>query len=158
MTPCSWHGEDEDEECPPVEPGERIGEFEVHRLLGKGAFSRVALAQWKGKGREGEQDEYKGERGVVALKLITRESYEGNDRMRISVEREVEVLKVRFVFLFPDVSERWEADTNAHHSGYTTPRSCRSRQRSRPRYTPPSHWTTRQAGSCSTFSPRGTAT
>jgi serine/threonine protein kinase len=63
-----------------VEKGDRIGDYLIARLLGKGAFSRVALAE-----KEGEQ---------VALKLIERKSCEGNERMRISVLREVEVLKV----------------------------------------------------------------
>ena len=76
-------GEKQGETPAPV-AGEKIGTYEVARVLGKGAFSRVALA--KGKGREGE---------LVALKLIARSSYAGNERMRISVVREVEVLKVR---------------------------------------------------------------
>ncbi|KAK4701299.1 hypothetical protein P7C70_g4934, partial [Phenoliferia sp. Uapishka_3] len=92
ITPASWQGEEADEEdCPPVVEGEEVGDFEVVRVLGKGAFSRVALAKWKGKGKEGEEP--RGEADLVALKLITRQSYEGNERMRISVVREVEVLK-----------------------------------------------------------------
>lgn len=63
--------------------GDRVGEYKVVRVLGKGAFSRVALAR-KGEGTETE----------VALKLIERGSCERNERMRISVLREVEVLKV----------------------------------------------------------------
>lgn len=78
-------GEKEGEVPEPV-TGENIGAYEVVKVLGKGAFSRVALA--KGKGREDE---------LVALKLIARSSYAGNERMRISVVREVEVLKVRFL-------------------------------------------------------------
>ncbi|GAA5888036.1 hypothetical protein JCM16303_000188 [Sporobolomyces ruberrimus] len=64
-----------------IEDGDRVGEYSVVRLLGKGAFSRVALAQ---KDNETKQ---------VALKLMDRKSCEGNERMRISVLREVEVLK-----------------------------------------------------------------
>lgn len=73
-------------------PGEVVGAYRIVRILGKGAFSRVALASRKGKEREvdptGPPDE------LVALKMIARRSYEGNERMRISVVREVEVLKV----------------------------------------------------------------
>ncbi|GAA5944225.1 hypothetical protein JCM1841_003038 [Sporobolomyces salmonicolor] len=73
--------------------GDRVGEFVVERLLGKGAFSRVALARrgrvQKGKARE--QDD--GNEEKVALKLIAKRTCEGNERMRISVLREVEVLK-----------------------------------------------------------------
>lgn len=72
--------------------GDRVGEYVVVRVLGKGAFSRVALAR-KG---EGDKDKEKG----VALKLIERGSCERNERMRISVLREVEVLKVRTPFSF----------------------------------------------------------
>ncbi|GAA5911587.1 uncharacterized protein JCM6883_002414 [Sporobolomyces salmoneus] len=64
-----------------IEKGDRIGDYDVVKLLGKGAFSRVALAQKRPEEKE------------VALKLMERKSCEGNERMRISVLREVEVLK-----------------------------------------------------------------
>ncbi|GAA6012177.1 hypothetical protein JCM11491_001775 [Sporobolomyces phaffii] len=69
-----------------VEPGDRVGDYIIQRLLGKGAFSRVALAQMDGKDAVGGHNQ-------VALKLMDRKSCEGNERMRISVLREVEVLK-----------------------------------------------------------------
>lgn len=76
--------------------GDVLGDFVVEKLLGKGSFSRVALAsRRKGKGKDsGGEREREGE--MVALKMIARKSHEGNERMRISVVREVEVLKVRF--------------------------------------------------------------
>lgn len=108
-TTLDWHGKPVSaDDCPPVVPGEWIGEFEVVKVLGMGSFSRVALAKWKGKGRAEEPRRApsgEGEVGVFALKLITRKSYQGNERMRISVVREVEVLKVRFP-LFLLVSPR----------------------------------------------------
>ncbi|GAA5972761.1 hypothetical protein JCM3765_007558, partial [Sporobolomyces pararoseus] len=64
-----------------IEKGDLVGDYKVIRLLGKGAFSRVALAS------KGEKE------GEVALKLMERKSCETNERMRISVLREVEVLK-----------------------------------------------------------------
>lgn len=87
--------DDESEADPAPKAGDTIGSFTVVKLLGKGAFSRVALATRKGKEREiAAGDEGKaGE--LVALKMIAKRSYEGNERMRISVVREVEVLKVR---------------------------------------------------------------
>ncbi|GAA5980901.1 hypothetical protein JCM11641_005478 [Rhodosporidiobolus odoratus] len=82
---------EEDASNPPVpRRGEQIGTFSVERLLGKGAFSRVALARAStDKVREAAGE---GER-AVALKLVARSMYEGNERMRISLVREVEVLK-----------------------------------------------------------------
>lgn len=82
--------EDDFETDSATKPGELVGQFVVVKLLGKGAFSRVALASRKGKERE--EEGIVGE--LVALKMITKRSYEGNERMRISVVREVEVLKV----------------------------------------------------------------
>lgn len=76
------------------EKGDKIGEWEVVKLLGKGSFSRVALARSRSKKNvDSKEDE------LVALKMILRKSYEGNERMRISVVREVEVLKVRSFIL-----------------------------------------------------------
>ena len=89
MTP-----EDESGADPAPKAGESIGAFTVVKLLGKGAFSRVALATRKGKEREVDGDEGEKAGELVALKMIAKRSYEGNERMRISVVREVEVLKV----------------------------------------------------------------
>lgn len=100
-------------DLPPLpQPGDRLGEYTVERILGKGAFSRVALATrrrvsptrrrgdaLRTKGSEGVQEreeEREVEEEKVALKLVARSACEGNERMRISVLREVEVLKVRF--------------------------------------------------------------
>lgn len=68
-------------------PGDLLGEYRIEKMLGKGAFSRVAL------GRRTVTDKTSGGE-LVALKLIAVKSYEGNERMRISVVREVDVLKV----------------------------------------------------------------
>lgn len=90
-----------DEAPPPLgedeapKPGDLVGEYTLEKLLGKGAFSRVALARRKGKG-SGE---------LVALKMIAKKSWEGNERMRISVVREVEVLKVSFQWSLPCFSK-----------------------------------------------------
>ncbi|GAA6042212.1 hypothetical protein JCM8097_005095 [Rhodosporidiobolus ruineniae] len=87
---------------PAPERGERLGGYTVERVLGKGAFSRVALARRdrgeratrNGGGRRAEGEEGGGGGGeLVALKLVARQACEGNERMRISVLREVEVLK-----------------------------------------------------------------
>ncbi|GAA5933171.1 uncharacterized protein JCM15063_002317 [Sporobolomyces koalae] len=65
-----------------IEQGDVVGHYSIQKVLGKGAFSRVALAL---------DDKQAGHQ--VALKLMDRKSCEGNERMRISVLREVEVLK-----------------------------------------------------------------
>ena len=89
--------EDESGADPAPKSGEVIGAFTVVKLLGKGAFSRVALATRKGKEREIDVEGGKaGE--LVALKMIAKRSYEGNERMRISVVREVEVLKASSLY------------------------------------------------------------
>lgn len=95
---------DEMDLAPQLQPGESLGDYVVERLLGKGAFSRVALARQKearpelqertGRARTASRDGGI-DGGVVAIKLVKRKTCEGNDRMRISVMREVEVLKVR---------------------------------------------------------------
>lgn len=72
---------------PAPEPGDLLSEYSVVRALGQGAFSKVVMGKWKGKQREGHPD-------VAALKLISKKSYIGDERMRTSVVREVEVLKV----------------------------------------------------------------
>jgi hypothetical protein len=59
-------------------------EYTIVKRLGTGAFSKVVLAKRKG------------EKLPVAVKAISKSSIERNDRMKISVLREVEVLKVRF--------------------------------------------------------------
>ncbi|GAA5952419.1 hypothetical protein JCM10213_006674 [Rhodosporidiobolus nylandii] len=73
--------------------GDRIGEYTVERVLGKGAFSRVALARPRRERAGGKDAAGGGGEGLVALKLVARSACEGNERMRISVLREVEVLK-----------------------------------------------------------------
>ncbi|KAM0792035.1 hypothetical protein ACM66B_004743 [Microbotryomycetes sp. NB124-2] len=69
-------------------PGDRLGEFEVVKMLGKGAFSHVALGR-----RIGRQAAPVSASELVALKLVPVQQFKENDRMRISVMREVEVLK-----------------------------------------------------------------
>lgn len=67
-------------------------EYTIERQIGTGAFSKVVLVRRdqpldaKGKAKE-----------LLAVKMIDRKTVEQNDRMRISVLREVEVLKVRFI-------------------------------------------------------------
>ncbi|GAA6051333.1 hypothetical protein JCM3770_004488 [Rhodotorula araucariae] len=91
-----------DEEPAPLRQGDRVGDYIVQRVLGKGSFSRVALARLaKGKGRDTDAQIHArtasrdagADGGLVALKLIGKKSYETNERMRISVMREAEVLK-----------------------------------------------------------------
>ncbi|GAA5997863.1 uncharacterized protein JCM10292_006867 [Rhodotorula paludigena] len=89
---------------PPVAKGDVIGDYAVDRVLGKGAFSRVALAHLvkgkeravngrdRGHARTASRDAG-ADGGLVALKLMSRKTCEANDRMRISVMREAEVLK-----------------------------------------------------------------
>ena len=57
--------------------------YRIVRTLGRGAFSRVVMARRAG------TDE------TVAVKLLDRRTIGSNPRMRISVVREVEILKVR---------------------------------------------------------------
>ncbi|GAA5844269.1 hypothetical protein JCM11251_003747 [Rhodosporidiobolus azoricus] len=93
----------EDGNVPPLpQKGERLGDYVVERVLGKGAFSRVALAKriWReGEGERGmpreraDVSDEEGKAGLFALKLVARTACEENERMRISVLREVEVLK-----------------------------------------------------------------
>ncbi|GAA5989300.1 hypothetical protein JCM10908_001247 [Rhodotorula pacifica] len=93
---------DEDDNAPQLQHGDRLGDFVIERALGKGAFSRVALARRSeaferqrpkmGHARTASRDGG-GDGGLVALKLVRRKACEGNERMRISVMREVEVLK-----------------------------------------------------------------
>lgn len=87
------HDEEDDDE-PIPHKGDEIGQdYVVEKVLGKGSFSRVVLGRRKKrKLKDGKEDD--ADEGVVALKLITRKSYTGNERMKISVLREVEVLKV----------------------------------------------------------------
>ncbi|GAA5850875.1 hypothetical protein JCM3766R1_005909 [Sporobolomyces carnicolor] len=66
---------------------DRVGKYRVVKWLGKGAFSRVAL----GKPIVSADGDDEGQE--FALKLIERKSCETNERMRISVLREVQVLK-----------------------------------------------------------------
>ncbi|GAA5905594.1 hypothetical protein JCM6882_008723 [Rhodosporidiobolus microsporus] len=99
--PSTDDGENDADAPPLPQRGDKLGDFVVDRVLGKGAFSRVALARreaQKGKGRAGDvrrgsKDAAQEKDEVVALKLVARTACEGNERMRISVLREVEVLK-----------------------------------------------------------------
>ncbi|GAA5952001.1 hypothetical protein JCM8115_005300 [Rhodotorula mucilaginosa] len=94
--------EPEDDTAPQLQHGDRLGDFVIERALGKGAFSRVALARRSeaferprpktGHARTASRDGGS-DGGLVALKLVRRKACEGNERMRISVMREVEVLK-----------------------------------------------------------------
>ncbi|KAH8927276.1 Pkinase-domain-containing protein [Atractiella rhizophila] len=61
-------------------------EFEVVKVLGEGSFSKVvgARKRRKGSGKEGE---------MVAIKLIKKRMWQENERMKVSVVRELEVLK-----------------------------------------------------------------
>lgn len=88
--------------------GDMIGEYRIERLLGNGAFSRVALAR---------STDSVTQSGLVALKLITVKSYDGNERMRVSVVREIDVLRVSN--RIPNVVERNLRLTRA-------PASCRT--------------------------------
>lgn len=100
----SSQSEEEEDTAPQLQHGDRLGEFVIERTLGKGAFSRVALARKSealdrsrakpGHARTASRDGGS-DGGLVALKLVKRKACEGNERMRISVMREVEVLKVR---------------------------------------------------------------
>ncbi|GAA94282.1 uncharacterized protein L969DRAFT_80274 [Mixia osmundae IAM 14324] len=66
-----------------VTPGTMLNKrFLVTRLAGKGAFSRVVIA-----------DDQQSNGSSVAIKLVDRQSYSRNERMKISVQREVEVLR-----------------------------------------------------------------
>lgn len=91
VVPPSLHQEDE----PPPREGEIVGDYVVVNSLGKGAFSKVALARKRikdaSRSRSVSEDE-----GLVALKMIRKKLYDENDRMKTSVTREVEVLKVSF--------------------------------------------------------------
>ncbi|KPV75340.1 uncharacterized protein RHOBADRAFT_53329 [Rhodotorula graminis WP1] len=94
-----------EDEGAPLQRGDRVGDYVVERVLGTGSFSRVALARLaKGKSRERESSSRGAatptgtsgssvEPGLVALKLLLKKTCEANERMRISVMREVEVLK-----------------------------------------------------------------
>ncbi|KAK4048751.1 hypothetical protein OIV83_004517 [Microbotryomycetes sp. JL201] len=84
--------------------GEQLGEFEVVKLLGKGAFSRVALGR-----RRRPSD------GFFALKLVPVGQFRGNDRMRISVLREIEVLKVLSLFKAVRAELTRFTPQNVHH-------------------------------------------
>ncbi|BGP22531.1 serine/threonine protein kinase [Rhodotorula toruloides] len=90
---------EESDSAPVVQVGDRLGDYVIDRLLGKGAFSRVALARMsKGKGRakghaRTASRDAGADGGLVALKMIGKKGCESNERMRISVMREVEVLK-----------------------------------------------------------------
>ncbi|BGP29768.1 hypothetical protein JCM10296v2_001514 [Rhodotorula toruloides] len=90
---------DEVDSSPAVQVGDRLGDYVIDRLLGKGAFSRVALARMsKGKERatgyaRTASRDAGADGGLVALKMIGKKGCESNERMRISVMREVEVLK-----------------------------------------------------------------
>jgi hypothetical protein len=70
-------GEDWDD----LEPGHALNDYTIVKRLGTGAFSKVVLARQQGQAT------------AVAVKVIDRQTIERNDRMRISVSREVEVLK-----------------------------------------------------------------
>ncbi|GAA5860509.1 hypothetical protein JCM3774_006191 [Rhodotorula dairenensis] len=94
--------EPEEDTAPQLQYGDRLGDFVIERTLGRGAFSRVALARKSeafdrsrakpGHARTASRDGGS-DGGLVALKLVKRKACEGNERMRISVMREVEVLK-----------------------------------------------------------------
>lgn len=100
-----------EEELAPLRRGDRVGDYVVERVLGTGSFSRVALARLA-KGKDLEQRvlspsharapsrDAGTDGGLVALKLLLKKTCEANERMRISVMREVEVLKVRCKALF----------------------------------------------------------
>lgn len=88
------HGDDDNEPAS-AEPGailSAVGSdsdrpaYRILRTLGRGAFSRVVLAR---------REDGDGNEGSVAIKLMDRRTIDANPRMRISVVREVEVLKVR---------------------------------------------------------------
>jgi hypothetical protein len=73
--------------------------FKVVKILGSGSFSTVVLAEkvWK---EEVDDDEFeKDEDDLVAIKLIDRDSWRKNSRMKVSVVRELEVLKVILTFI-----------------------------------------------------------
>ncbi|GAA6062175.1 hypothetical protein JCM10212_005130 [Sporobolomyces blumeae] len=93
------HVDDEPGDEGPNE-GDRLGMYRVVRVLGRGAFSKVALARMASSsgshGGDADRDrdaDAESRGGEVALKLLERKVCEGNERMRISVLREVEVLK-----------------------------------------------------------------
>ncbi|UZJ52682.1 hypothetical protein CBS101457_002002 [Exobasidium rhododendri] len=73
----------------------RIGRYQIERILGVGAFSRVALAseRWMSKSSQRSRKEKARSGGFVALKILEREPCLQNERMRVSWVREVEVLK-----------------------------------------------------------------
>ncbi|KAK4053004.1 hypothetical protein OIO90_004128 [Microbotryomycetes sp. JL221] len=82
--------EGDDDEQVPLLSGDILGDYQVIRLLGKGAFSHVALGKRKLTSSRDCEDE---RNELVALKLVPVKRYKGNDRMRISVLREIDVLK-----------------------------------------------------------------
>lgn len=157
--------EPEDDTAPQLQHGDRLGDFVIERALGKGAFSRVALARRSeaferprpktGHARTASRDGGS-DGGLVALKLVRRKACEGNERMRISVMREVEVLKVRYARTwFPRAKRSPPPPFRRPFSILRwSPCSARSPRRS----TRHSSWNTATAASSSISSPAGTRT
>ena len=157
--------EPEDDTAPQLQHGDRLGDFVIERALGKGAFSRVALARRSeafersrpktGHARTASRDGGS-DGGLVALKLVRRKACEGNERMRISVMREVEVLKVRYARTwFPRAKRSPPPPFRRPFSILRwSPCSARSPRRS----TRHSSWNTATAASSSTSSLAGTHT
>jgi hypothetical protein len=72
-------------------PGDMVGDFQVVKILGEGSFSQVALATRRAKDASPRIID---EKELFALKMISKRGYDANDRMRMSLIREVEVMKV----------------------------------------------------------------
>ena len=81
---------------PSIAEGQMLGtDYRIERALGQGAFSRVVLARRvadRGGALEGTEAETRGD--LFAVKLMDRKQCEANPRLKISVVREIEVLKV----------------------------------------------------------------
>ena len=102
--------DDSDQTETDAKPGTTLSpDYQVVRLLGTGAFSQVVLARRTQPGKREENEAFAnvrqrrisasmGEGVLVAIKVIDRRTCEANDRMRISVLREVEVLQVKFCY------------------------------------------------------------
>lgn len=65
-----------------------VGSYDVVKILGEGAFSRVVQGRKRSSGSEGGGE-------IVAIKMIATAAVDGNERMKSSVGREMGVLKVR---------------------------------------------------------------
>lgn len=84
------HSRNDDQNITP-HPGDMVGDFQVVKILGEGSFSQVALATRRAKDASPRIID---EKELFALKMISKRGYDANDRMRISLIREVEVMKV----------------------------------------------------------------